>query len=189
MIQFAQERGQLSTTAPGSVSPYLWALMEIAYLCRLRGIEVLTLTEANGLEAGIQTNRRKGRRDNVVRWNDRLRNAWAAAIAVRNARWKKKGRAVPLDPARRPLFVGTGGDALTRNGLDSAWYRMMAAAFVAGIITEEEKFGSHDLKRRGITDTEGNRHRRQPPRQAASQRPSQREDARYLRPQPARGHP
>lgn len=161
VIQFAQQRGQLSTTAPGSVAPYLWALMEIAYLCRLRGIEVLTLTETNGLDAGIQTNRRKGSRDNVVRWNDRLRNAWAAAIAVRNARWKKKGRAVPLDPTRRPLFVGTGGDALTRNGLDSAWYRMMTAALDAGIITEEEKFGSHDLKRRGITDTEGNRHDKQ----------------------------
>ena len=115
MIQFAQERGQLSTTAPGSVSPYLWALMEIAYLCRLRGIEVLTLTEANGLEAGIQTNRRKGRRDNVVRWNDRLRNAWAAAIAVRNARWKKKGRAVPLDPARRPILDPGIGHVQRRN--------------------------------------------------------------------------
>ncbi|MCH4563387.1 hypothetical protein MKP05_09620 [Halomonas sp. EGI 63088] len=161
VTQFCQERGQGSTTAPGAVAPYLWALIEIAYLCRLRAVEVLTLTEVNAIDAGIRTNRRKGSRDNLVRWNERLRNAWQAAIAVRNARWKKKGRAVPLDPARRPLFVGTGGDALTRHGLDSAWYRMMLAAVDAEVITQEEKFGLHDLKRRGITDTEGNRHDKQ----------------------------
>ena len=52
--------------------------MEIAYLCRLRAVEVVNLTEANALEAGILTNRRKGSRDNVVRWNARLRHAWSA---------------------------------------------------------------------------------------------------------------
>lgn len=155
MAQFAQERSKLSTTAPGSVAPYLWALMEIAYLCRLRAVEVVNLTEANALEAGILTNRRKGSRDNVVRWNARLRHAWSAALAARNTRWQKKGRAVPLDLARSPLFVGTGVDALTRSGLDSAWHRMMMTAVDAGVITQEEKFGLHDLKRRGITDTQG----------------------------------
>ena len=161
VTQFCQQRSQGSSTAKGAVAPYLWALIEIAYLCRLRAIEVLTLTEANATEAGIRTNRRKGSRDNLVRWNDRLRNAWAGAIAARNARWQKKGRAVPLDPARRPLFIGTGGDALTRHGLDSAWFRMMKSAVAAGVITKEEKFGLHDLKRRGITDTQGNRHDKQ----------------------------
>ncbi|MBB3184716.1 hypothetical protein FHR95_002290 [Halomonas fontilapidosi] len=38
---------------------------------------------------------------------------------------------------------------------------MMEAAVDAGVITQEEKFGLHDLKRRGITDTEGNRHDKQ----------------------------
>lgn len=139
----------------------MWTLIEIAYLCRLRAVEVLTLSEANAIKAGIRTNRRKGSRDNLVCWNERLRSAWQAAIAVRNDRWKKKGRAVPLDPARRSLFNGTGGNALTRDGLDSAWYRMMNAAIDASVITQEDKFGLHDLKRRGITDTEGNRHDKQ----------------------------
>lgn len=94
MTQFAQKRGRWSTTAPGSVAPYLWALIEFAYLCRLHAIEVLTLTEANALEAGILTNRRKGSWDKVVRWNERLRHAWAA----RNERWKKKGRAYRWTP-------------------------------------------------------------------------------------------
>ncbi|TFH86620.1 integrase [Billgrantia azerbaijanica] len=161
VTQFCHERSQGTTTAKGAVAPYMWALIEIAYLCRLRAIEVLTLTDANATPAGIRTNRRKGSRDNLVRWNERLRHAWDAAIATRNARWAKKGRAVPLDPARRPLFIGTGGDALTRHGLDSAWFRMMAAAVDAGVITQEEKFGLHDLKRRGITDTHGTRHDKQ----------------------------
>lgn len=161
VTQFCQQRSQGTTTASGAVAPYLWALMEIAYLCRLRAIEVLTLTDAHATDAGIRTNRRKGSRDNLVRWNERLRTAWQAAVAIRNTRWEKKGRAVPFDPERRPLFIGTGGDALTRNGLDSAWFRMMAAAVDAGVITSEEKFGLHYLKRRGITDTQGNRHDKQ----------------------------
>lgn len=31
----------------------------------------------------------------------------------------------------------------------------MAAALAAGLITEEERFGLHGLKHRGITDTKG----------------------------------
>jgi hypothetical protein len=49
--------------------------MEIGYLCRLRGIETITLTDKNGLEEGVLTNRRKGSRDNIVRWTPRLRAA------------------------------------------------------------------------------------------------------------------
>ncbi|MDR5896344.1 hypothetical protein [Larsenimonas suaedae] len=41
--------------------------MELAYLCRLRGIEVITLTDANHLAEGVMTNRCKGSRDNIVR--------------------------------------------------------------------------------------------------------------------------
>lgn len=158
---FCQERGQGSSTEAGAVAPFMWPLIEIAYLCRLRAIEVITLTDANALEEGILTNRRKGSRDNVVRWSPRLRAAWDAAVAVRNARWEKRSRAVPLSAEHRPLFVAQGGDALTRYGLDSAWFRMMKAAVESGTITAEEKFGLHDLKRRGITDTQGNRHDKQ----------------------------
>ncbi|MBB3184717.1 site-specific recombinase XerD [Halomonas fontilapidosi] len=44
VTQFCQARGQGSTTASSVVAPYLWALIETAYLCRLHAIEVLTLT-------------------------------------------------------------------------------------------------------------------------------------------------
>jgi len=40
--------------------------MELAYLCRLRGIEVVTLTDANELADLVLTNRRKGSRPRAV---------------------------------------------------------------------------------------------------------------------------
>jgi len=60
--------GQLTRGQLGSCPAYLGYVMELAYLCRLRGIEAVTLTDANELENGVQTNRRKGSRDNVVQW-------------------------------------------------------------------------------------------------------------------------
>ncbi|MEO6104301.1 MAG: hypothetical protein ABIP44_11800 [Pseudoxanthomonas sp.] len=38
---------------------------------------------------------------------------------------------------------------------------VMVAAVAAGVITAEERLGMHTLKRRGITDTEGNRHEKE----------------------------
>lgn len=161
ITNFCIEKSQGRTTEAGAIAPYLWCLIEIAYLCRLRAIEVLTLTEANAKEEGILTNRRKGSRDNIVRWSPRLRAAWDAAITTRNKRWEKKGKAIPLDPEKRPIFIGTTGNAISRAGLDSAWHRMMMSAVAAGVIKDEQRFGLHDLKRRGITDTAGNRHEKQ----------------------------
>ena len=59
--------------------------MELGYLCRLRSIETITLTEANGTAEGLSTNRRKGSRDNLVEWTPRLRAAWDGALALRRA--------------------------------------------------------------------------------------------------------
>ncbi|MEO8995007.1 MAG: hypothetical protein ABI299_10450 [Rhodanobacter sp.] len=40
---------------------YLWVVLELASVCRVRGIEVLTLTDAHELDTGVETNRRRGR--------------------------------------------------------------------------------------------------------------------------------
>ena len=37
----------------------------------------------------------------------------------------------------------------------------MKMAIEESVITKEERFGLHDLKRRGITDTKGTRHEKQ----------------------------
>lgn len=83
LLNFAQERSQRPARTEGSVPQYLWMIMELGYLCRLRGIETLTLTEAQGTAEGLHTNRRKRSRDNLVEWTPRLRSAWDAAIAPR----------------------------------------------------------------------------------------------------------
>lgn len=57
---------------------------------------MINLTDANATAAGVQTNRRKGPRDNVIGWYARLTAAWQAATERRAAIWKAKGRPVPM---------------------------------------------------------------------------------------------
>ncbi|NOM52915.1 integrase, partial [Klebsiella pneumoniae] len=93
----------LHRNEPSSCPVYLSIAMELAYLCRLRGIEVVTLTDANELEEGVQTNRRKGSRDNIVRWTPRLRDVWDEAKAYRLKISTARKFPTPLRPERRPL--------------------------------------------------------------------------------------
>lgn len=137
---------------------YLWVFMELAYLLRLRGIEVLTLTDAHEAPEGVQTNRRKGSRDTLVLWSPRLRAAWDAAKARRRRIWDAKRRISPIKPDDRPLLVNAKGAAITRRTLDQLWQTMMTKAIGDGVIGQDDRFGPHDLKRKGITDTKGTRH-------------------------------
>lgn len=158
---FARERGQRTRGEKGACAPYLWIVMELAYICRLRGIEVVTLTDANSTADGVLTNRRKGSRDNIVRWYPRLRAAWKAATDLRSRVWRSRNTAIPAMPERRPLIVAADGGELRKSSLDTAWQRLIKMAIEEEVITEEERFGLHDLKRRGITDTTGTRHDKQ----------------------------
>lgn len=157
LIDRAKAFGRLHRNEPGSCPRYLSIVMELAYLCRLRGIEVVTLTDANELAEGVQTNRRKGSRDNIVRWTPRLRAVWDDAKAYRSAIWTSRSFPVPIHPERRPLIVASHGMSLSKSGLDTAWQRFITKAVEAGVLPEEQRFGLHDLKRRGITDTPGTR--------------------------------
>lgn len=161
LLDFAQERGARPARSVGSVAPYLWLVMELSYLCRLRGIETITLTEANATTDGIRTNRRKGSRDNVVAWTPRLRAAWDAALTQRQAVLARTKRPEFLVPAQRALFLAEGGEPLSKSGLDTAWQRMVRAAIDAGVIAADDRFSLHDLKRKGGTDTPGTRAEKQ----------------------------
>ncbi|WP_282235838.1 phage integrase central domain-containing protein [Salinicola endophyticus] len=158
LTEFARERGQRRRGEAGACAPYLWIVMELAYICRLRGIEVVTLTDAHHTPAGVHTNRRKGSRDSVIRWYPRLRHAWDAATRHRDALWRARALPVPQDAAARPLIVAADGAALQKSSLDSAWQRFIRLAIAERVIRPEQRFGLHDLKRRGITDTAGTRH-------------------------------
>lgn len=156
VLQFARERGQRKAHTEGSVSPYLWAVMVLAYNLRLRGIEVDTLTDANADETGIRSNRRKGSLDNVTVWNDQLREAWSFLQAYRKRVMEVNKLPVPMRPEQRRLLVTQSGTPLTKSALDTAWQRMITLAIKEKVITPEQRFSLHGLKHRGVTDTEGN---------------------------------
>lgn len=156
VLAFARERGALPCNAPGRVSDYLAAVMVLAYSVRLRGIEVCTLTGAHRLDEGIQSNRRKGSRDNVTEWDQEMVDAWNELVQRRERIWNRKGRIrpVPMRACDRYLLVERGGNPLRKSALDTAWQRLIAQATLAGVITEQERFSLHGLKHRGITDSE-----------------------------------
>jgi integrase len=135
----------------GAVAPHLWIVAELCYLCRLRAVEAITLTDAHIADDGVLTNRRKGSKDSFVKWSPRLHEAVDAARALRAKAWE--GLAVPMRPEDRPLVVSERGTRLERSSLSSAWERSKK---VTGA-----KFGLHAMKHRGVTDTEGTRGEKQ----------------------------
>lgn len=158
---FASKRGAAVAHSSGSAAPYLWPAMEIAYRCRLRGIEVVTLSDDNILPDGLRSNRVKGSRDNITAWSPTLRAAVDAALALRSRTWDRLRRPVPLRAADRFLFVNDQGSPLKKGTFDSAWQAMMLAAIKAGVIAKTQRFGFHALKHCGITDTAGTRGEKQ----------------------------
>ncbi|MGY3265855.1 site-specific integrase [Lysobacter sp. HA35] len=161
LLRFAQERGALKAHTEGSVAPYLWLVMELGYMCRLRGIETVTLTLAAETPEGIQTNRRKRSRDSLVQWNPRLRAAWDAAVALRQATLTRLKRPEMLRLEDRALFLSQGGEPLSKSGLDTAWQRLIKLAIEKDVIAPEQRFGLHDLKRKGGTEAAGSKGERQ----------------------------
>jgi site-specific recombinase XerC len=157
LVDRAAARGRLARNEPGGCPEYLASVMELAYLCRLRGIEVVTLTDANELAEGILTNRRKGSRDNIVRWTPRLRAVWDSAKALRARTWERRKTPIPIVASKRFIIVASHGGPLRKTSLDTAWQRFITLAIADGNIDPEDRFALHDLKRRGITDTAGTR--------------------------------
>lgn len=157
VLKFAREGAARKAHTKGSCAPYLPLAMELGYLCRLRPVETITLTDAHVLPEGLQTNRRKGSRDNVVRWNPRLRAAVDAALAYRREVWTRAKLPTPMRAEDRPLIVSEDGGALASSSWQTAWNRLQRAAVAAKVIDEAQRFGAHDLKRKGATDTKGNR--------------------------------
>ena len=99
----------------------------------------------------------KGSRTNQTEWNQVLRDAIQCLKDRRSKIWDK--RSIPLlKPEERYLFVNETGYPLRKSSLDSAFNRFITImAIDEGHITEEQRFGLLDLKRRGTTDTQGTR--------------------------------
>lgn len=153
VIAFLRVRGAYPSRRKGAVTPYIWAVAEIAYRCRMRSVEVRMLTDASATDEGVLVRRVKGSADNLTRWCPELREAWSWLVSRRARIWLRKPsfRAQAL----RPLVVSEDGAALSKSALNSAWRRSMAAAIEAGVIDKDSRFGLHGLKHRGVTDTPG----------------------------------
>lgn len=161
LIAFAKERAEYPPHTEGSIAPYMWMTLDLMYLCRLRGIEAITLPESHGLDEGVLTNRRKGSRDNIVAWTPRLRAVWHAAAERRRQLMERHSVPTPIDPKDRALIVGQEGRPISKNTFNARWQAMMKLAIEAGVITAAQRFGAHDVKRKGISDSPGNRHDKQ----------------------------
>ena len=155
VLSYAKKRGSTLPKTRGSSPYYIWLMMEISYLCRLRGVETRTLTEDKMLENGLQCDRRKGSKGNITIYNDRLLSVLNSAIVHRDNIWRSNGYPVPISKEDRLLIVNNTGQAVSLDSFHSAWQKFINFAINDKIITNDERFSLHDLKRKGISDTAG----------------------------------
>jgi integrase len=118
--------------------PWIAPMMDIAYLCRMRAIEVRSLTESDLLTEGVFVNRRKDSMNEITTWSPRLRKAISDASKLR--------KSITED---RLLFVSSSNGSIPKTSFDSAWQRIRRHALENGLT---ESFNFHDLKAKGITD-------------------------------------
>lgn len=157
LLNFAKQNGTYGYKSKTSCPHYIWQIMELEYLCRQRGIETRTMTDADIDDIGVTTVRAKGSKTNITEWNDRLRAVVESAQVTRKAIYKDRNRPTPLKASDRPLIVNTLGEPLKTAAYHSAWQRFITKALKLGIIQNSERFSLHDLKRKGITDTKGDK--------------------------------
>ena len=122
--------------------PHLQAGMELAYLCRLRTIELLALTEADVTPEGLRVDRVKGSKAQTIAWGSRLR----AAIELARSYGRNRGM---------HLITSQSGAPISESGFQTAWQKRIRQAKKDGAIAE--RFTFHDLKAKGVSDFEGDR--------------------------------
>lgn len=155
LVNYAKQHGTHGQKISGSCPHYIWPVMELEYLCRLRGVEARSLTDANLVDQGLLVFRRKGSKANITEFNDRLSKAINYLQSAREEIWQERKFPIPLKPEQRFLIVNTLGENLKKSAYQSAWNRFIRGAIDREIIKPEERFSLHDLKRKGVTDTEG----------------------------------
>lgn len=118
--------------------PYLQPAMELAYLCRMRRIEVLDAKRSQILDEGFDTLRTKGSRDAITLWSDRLR----AAVNYNAGQVKSMY-----------IIHDKNGQRITDEAFKSAWTRLKKLMKENGL----EPFNFHDLKSKGVSDAKGDK--------------------------------
>jgi site-specific recombinase XerC len=142
-----EEYAQRYTLAGELGRPDIQAVMELAYLCRLRENEVLKMLDTRDFitSQGVMARRGKGSKTQLIEWSPRLEEA------IKLARSIPRKMATPcliVSPhTGRPLILGT-----FRGG----WQMIKTAASEKGHTTD---WHFHDLKAKGVSDFEGDKHK------------------------------
>lgn len=126
----------------------LQVMMELAYLCRLRENEVLKMLDSPAFispSSGVLAKRGKGSKTQWIEWSERLAAAIAAARAIR--------RRIPTTML---LVSPHSGQPLTLSAFASAW---QVVRIEAGERGQAIDWHFHDLKAKGVSDFEGDKHR------------------------------
>ncbi|MBL4799311.1 MAG: hypothetical protein JKY50_18050 [Oleispira sp.] len=124
--------------AQGNSYPWIAPMMEIAYLCRMRAIEVRSLTESDLLKEGALVERRKNSMNEITKWSPRLRKAISDASKLRKSTTEDG-----------LLFVSSSNGSIPKTNFDSAWRRIRTKALENDLT---ESFNFHDLKAKRVTD-------------------------------------
>ena len=153
LLSYAKHHGTYGQKNKGSCPHYIWAIMEINYLCYLRGVETRNITDEHIKNDVLLAERRKGSGTNKIEFNDRLRAAVNHLLECRGNIWAQRKLQIPFKASERPVVINTQGERLKASAYHSSWQRFITSCIDQGIITPEERFSMHDLKRKGITDT------------------------------------
>lgn len=122
--------------------PNVRAAMLISYLCAARFSDVLALETSQILDDGVFIRQGKTGKEQIKAWSDNLKIAVQMALDE------------PSTIKTKYIIHTRQGQKYTRSGFSALYKRRVQKAFDEGWI--KEKFTFHDLKRKGISDYEGN---------------------------------
>lgn len=127
---------QLAKSAPH----YIYPMMEIAYLCRARRVEILSLKKNQVIEEGLLLNRAKGSKTQIIGITPRLKTTLQKCNTAEqiNSVW---------------LIHDKRGQKIRDETFKSAWNRLMKKLKEQGY----EGFTFHDLKAKGVSDFDGDK--------------------------------
>ena len=118
---------------------YLPEFFEATYLTAARKMEIRELKKKNITDEGIEIERRKGSKKNIIAWTPRLRAAIDTALSK--------------SPAKSPyVFTDRNGSMISDEGIKSAMSRLKKKMKDQGL--EEVYWSMHLLKHKGVTDSE-----------------------------------
>lgn len=119
--------------------PMVGYAMDVALVAGMSQIDILTLERRQESGQGIEFDRRKTGRPQLIEWNEDLRAIVAAAQ-----------RHSP--PVRGTLICTRNGKPYTSQGFQTVWQRLQRRALEEGKIAERYTF--HDLRAKSLSDAE-----------------------------------